>query len=102
MSVKKKASNYKIGRRLEYRYKEEFSKIFDTVIRSAGSHSKFDLIFVDEINKNIFFLQIKKNNKFKNTNMGKYNVFYVDAGKNIKEFKEFLSDIILGNEIQQI
>lgn len=52
---------YKIGRRFEYYVKHKFEKQGALVIRSAGSHSPFDLIAITP--DCIWFIQCKRAKK---------------------------------------
>ena len=52
-------TNYKKGRAKEYYQKDKLEKGGNLVIRSAGSHSPFDLIAIDRQGLKIKFIQCK-------------------------------------------
>ena len=54
----KKKKPYEVGTKYEYRAKKELEKEGYLVIRSAGSHSPFDLVALGALEVN--FIQIKK------------------------------------------
>ena len=53
-----KGSRYKLGRRLEYRIKKLLEEHGYEVIRSAGSHGRWDLVAVKD--KIVRLIQVKK------------------------------------------
>lgn len=59
----RKVSNYIRGRRVEYYVRELLKKKFDLVLRTAGSHSPFDLVAIDFKSREIWFIQVKANRK---------------------------------------
>lgn len=55
---------YNAGRKLEYRLKKELEKQGYLVIRSAGSHSPFDLVALNPHTNKIRFIQVKQGAKY--------------------------------------
>ena len=53
-----KRSRYRLGRRLEYRIKKLLEEFGYEVIRSAGSHGRWDLVAVKD--KIVRLIQVKK------------------------------------------
>lgn len=76
MESKLKKKMYKIGRRFEYYIKHKFKKQGALVIRSAGSHSPFDLIAI--MPEGIWFIQCKRAKK----------ISLKKLKENLKEIKE--------------
>lgn len=80
-------NSYHKGRAFEYRVINKLKNRFPIIIRSAGSHSPFDIICVSD--KEIWFIQCK--NKFVNIApapippCGKFFVCYPDEGKVVCE-----------------
>ncbi len=54
-------NNYQKGRAKEYRIKQKLKKEGYYTIRSAGSHSYFDLIAINKEKKEILLIQVKSN-----------------------------------------
>ena len=55
-------TNYQKGRNKEYRIKQRHEKEGWEVVRSAGSHSPFDLICIRAVDQRIKFIQCKSKN----------------------------------------
>jgi len=55
---KKESTPYQVGTHYEYKAKEQLEKEGCLVIRSAGSHSPFDLVSLNRLG--VDFIQIKK------------------------------------------
>jgi len=53
-------TNYQRGRAKEYRVKKKLEQQGYYVIRSAGSHSYFDLIAIHKEKREILLIQVKK------------------------------------------
>ena len=52
-------TNYKNGAAIEWRIKRQLESKGFIVIRSAGSHSEYDLIAIDKVSRTMFFIQAK-------------------------------------------
>ena len=55
--------NYNNGRAREYRIKKKWEECGFTVVRSAGSHSMFDLVAINPGVKTIALIQVKPDEK---------------------------------------
>jgi Holliday junction resolvase len=81
---------YLTGRRLEYQVRNFFKSVGMTVIRSAGSHGKWDVVAIDESNRIIYLVQCKRGKKFQMWNGGYYRVKNLLVG-NAKQLYDFAS-----------
>jgi hypothetical protein len=77
--------NYINGRSLEYRIKNILKENGFYVVRSAGSHGKWDLIAVNESKKTIYLISCKKGKRKRHIKKGSYSVseFLIGSTKDL-------------------
>jgi hypothetical protein len=77
--------NYINGRSLEYRIKNILKENGFAVVRSAGSHGKWDLIAVNESRKTIYLISCKKGKRKRQIKKGSYQVseFLIGSTKDL-------------------
>jgi Holliday junction resolvase len=77
--------NYINGRSLEYRVKNLLKENGFAVVRSAGSHGKWDLIAVNESKKTIYLISCKKGKRKRQIKKGSYSVseFIIGSTKDL-------------------
>jgi hypothetical protein len=81
--------NYINGRSLEYRIKNILKENGFYVVRSAGSHGKWDLIAVNESKKTIYLISCKKGKRKRHIKKGSYSVseFIIGSTKDLTSHK---------------
>lgn len=79
-------NKYRRGRALEYRVKKWLEERGFHVIRSAGSHGRYDLVAISD--REIVFIQCKLNQPSKLIELEKMPCSFLQAGSGWKEFLE--------------